>query len=825
MTGWWVNALGKEKREDVEGSLSSIWGGPKIPSFSDVLSYDLFDPASALFELQDANEQTALGFALECVPQVGTSSQMELVLQDLPLHLPTGSSMQVILYADPEVRGQLASYCRARPGPQSDRGETIHRQMVRRRFDHMIHLPDELKPCNYRLFFSVTKPGSLASCVDIAEMQRLRQQLETSLDSCAIPSERMSAGEIVQLLGSLLNPRSMNRRGYVYNRNEPISSQLLLKDTVIDVGCSAIEVSGDGEPFQYKSLHATRYPNSMRLGGMLGLLGDPLRSNLIYLGPFVLSMCLHMIDQERARTLVTLKSTRATTNASSVMARLMPSYYRRQQNDWQICSDVLDGGGGMILLSHQVLIQAPLGEMAVAEERARAIWRTRNFTLASCEYLQLQGLMAVLPLSMTPGFATDCRTLGLLSHKTSHNAAHSMPILSEWKGTRRPAMQMVSRRGQLMNIDIFDSIGNHNLVVAGTSGSGKSVLLNEITASSLSLGAKVWIFDIGRSYIRLAQMFGGEIVQFGPKASICLNPFSAVIDIDEDMRLLKPMFTQMIAPHSGLSDLQRAQLEKAIKRVWQERGRNATPADVQAQLARIGESDSRITDMVAMLHPYTTGAHAKWFNGPATLNLNSDLIVFELEELANDPELRSVITMQLLYFVTQDMYSSRDRRKLTLIDEAYEIMRGDNVAEFIEQGYRRARKYNGAFLSATQSIADFYANPAGRSAIANSDWMMLLSQKDEELRMLINSGQLALSESEQALVRSLVTRPGRYSEVFMRCEGIASGVGRLVLDPHSELLFSSKAEDNQDLARQLAAGHDLPGALDAAIAARNDALV
>lgn len=823
MASWWASALGaKPAAADEIEAPASIWDGPKLPSFGDVLPHDLYDPASGLFELQDANDRLALGFALECMPQTGSSEQIELALQDLPLQLSAGCSMQVILYADPEVRGQLASYCRARPGPQHERGQTIHRQLVRRRFAHLAGLQDELRPYNYRLFFSVTRPGSLGNGAEVAQMVRQRQQLQASLDSCAIPSEQLDAGAIVQLIGGLLNPSSPNRRRHFYSKDEPIRSQLLLKDTVIDVGSSTIEIDGDGEPFSFKALHATRYPSLMRLGGMLGLLGDPLRSNLSYLGPYVLSLCLHMIDQERVRSLVTLKCTRATTNAGSVMARLMPSYYQRQQQDWQTCSDVLDAGGGLVLMSHQVLIQAPLGQMEVATERARAIWRTRNFTLASSEYLQLQGLMAALPLAMTPGFAADCKTLGLLTHKTSHNFAHSMPIIAEWKGTRTPAMQMLSRRGQLMNVDIFDSTGNHNLVIAGTSGSGKSVLLNEITASSLSLGAKVWIFDIGRSYIRLASMLGGQVVQFGPRASICLNPFSAVVDIDEDMRLLKPMFTQMIAPHSGLSDLQRAQLEQAIKQAWHERSNQATPADVQAQLARLGKNDARIMDMVAMLHPYTAGAHARWFNGPATLDLAADLIVFELEELGNDQELRAVITMQLLYFVTQSMYSNRSRRKLVLIDEAYELMRGDNLAEFIEQGYRRARKYNGAFLSATQSVGDFYDNQAGRSAIANSDWMMLLSQKDEELQQLVSSGRLSLSEAEQAQVSTLKTQPGRFSEVFLRCEGIASGVGRLVLDPFSELLYSTKAEEFQAIDRLVAQGYDLASAIEQLIAKRRD---
>ncbi|MBF2735046.1 MAG: type IV secretion system protein TraC [Betaproteobacteria bacterium AqS2] len=801
----------------------SLWEAAAPPSFADVLPYGVFSAADMLFELPDGGNATALGFALECLPQTGSSEQIERSLQELPALLGPGTSLQATLYADPGVGRQLAAYCRSRPGPAAERGAGVFRRMARERFSHVESLADELRPCDFRLFISVTQAGSLGSAAAVAAAERTRQSVETLLAGCAIPARRVDGAALVNLAAGVLNPASPSRRAAAYDPAASIARQCLLRDTTIDVGRDAVAVSGDGRPHELMALHASRYPASLRLGGMLGLLGDPLRANLRYLGPFMITLCVHVVDQESMRALVALKQARAQANASSAMARLMPGYYRRQQQDWQVCSEVMDGGGAMVLMAHQALIQAPPGAMAVAEERARSVWRARGFSLARSEYLQLQGLLAALPLTLTPGSARDLRRLGMLALRTSHNASHGMPVIAEWKGTPSPALLLVGRRGQLMQLDIFDSKGNHNLVVAGSSGSGKSVLLNEIAASALGLGAKVWIFDVGRSYLHASEQFGGQALHFGRGTRASLNPFTAVADIDEDMRLLKPLFAQMIAPQGGLGDLQRARLELALKGAWAAKGRDAAVRDVHAELVRAGESDPRVADMAAMLAPYASGVHARWFNRPASLDLAADMIVFELEDLSSDPELQRVVMLQLLYFVTQEMYADRERRKLVVIDEAYELMRGENVAEFIEQGYRRARKYNGAFLAATQSVSDFYLNPAGRSAIANSDWLMLLRQKEEELRQLLDHGQLALSAAERELVGSLATKPGSYAEVFVRCEGVASGVGRLAVDRYAELLYSSRSADRTALARHRARGLSLEDSIRAVLKERDEA--
>ena len=76
----------------------------------------------------------------------------------------------------------------------------------------------------------------------------------------------------------------------------------------------------------------------------------------------------------------------------------------------------------------------------------------------------------------------------------------------------------------------------------------------------------------------------------------------------------------------------------------------------------------------------------------------------------------------IIWHIEREMYlGGRERRKLAIIDEAWDLLGGGFSGEFIAHGYRRARKYNGAFVSVTQSLLDFYrAGDLGESVLENS---------------------------------------------------------------------------------------------------------
>jgi conjugal transfer ATP-binding protein TraC len=413
------------------------------------------------------------------------------------------------------------------------------------------------------------------------------------------------------------------------------------------------------------------------------------------------------------------------------------------------------------------------------------------------------------------------------STKTSANAIHLAPLIAEWRGTDTPVLMMSARRGQLMKLDVFDNpAGNYNVAIAGTSGSGKSLLLNEIAAAYLGTGAKVWIIDVGRSYEKACRNFGGTFIEFTENTPLSLNPFSLVEDIDEDMELLQPLLSQMISPREALNGFQYSTIAAAIKQVWKDKGRAMKVVDIHDLLAtgsldgEGGSADRRLQDLAAMMHAFTPeGAYGKYFTGEGNIDFGNDLVVLELEELKARKDLQAVVLMIMMYHITKQMYFTRDRRKIVIIDEAWDLLSGAAIAEFIEAGYRRARKYNGAFMSANQSVDDYFRNPAAKAALDNSDWVFLLRQKPEAIETMDKLGQLPMDDGMKRLLQSLRTEHGAYSEVFIHSPA-GSGVGRLIVDPYSLLLYSSRAEDFNAINHKRALGLTVAEAIDAVLKER-----
>ena len=218
-----------------------------------------------------------------------------------------------------------------------------------------------------------------------------------------------------------------------------------------------------------------------------------------------------------------------------------------------------------------------------------------------------------------------------------------------------------------------------------------------------------------------------------------------------------------------------------------------------------------------MLQPFTRdGVYGRYFDGPATIDFSNDFVVLELEELKAKKDLQSVVLLIVMYRITREMYFSRERKKIVIIDEAWDLMNGGSTAEFIEAGYRRARKYKGAFMSATQGIDDYYKNPAATAALNNSDWVFLLRQKKESIEMLDKLGRLSMDEGMKRMLQSLRTEHGAYSEIFISSP-MGSGIGRLIVDPYSLLLYSSKAEDVSAIDAKRAEGLSMSAAIEAVL--------
>jgi len=361
-------------------------------------------------------------------------------------------------------------------------------------------------------------------------------------------------------------------------------------------------------------------------------------------------------------------------------------------------------------------------------------------------------------------------------------------------------MLLAGRRGQVFYWCPFDNNeGNYNTCVVGRSGSGKSVFMQELMTSILGMGGRVFVLDVGRSFEKTAKLLKGSFLEFSTHSPICINPFSSIPSHDHEaasdgLAMLKPILSLMAAPKEGTTDLEDTYLEQSLQDAWEKKQNTATITDVAQFLLK--HPDPVAITLGERLYPYTEkGTYGRFFNGPANIDLSDTLVVVEMEELKERKDLQSVIVQMVILQITNSIYmGDRKTPSCLILDEAWDMLRGAQSGVFVETAARRLRKYYGGLIVGTQSINDFYATPGAQAAFDNADWMCLLSQKDESIEMLKNSKRLVMDPAMERTLRSLHTEQGKYAEIMIKGpKGFA--VGRLLLDPFSKILYSTKADE------------------------------
>jgi len=793
--------------------------GKKPNSFSSLFPYLAYDEAENIFENEDS-----YGFVLEVNPQTGADMEMARVLNTLlMLGWPADTGIQVSLYGSPNMRNRLAEWANKKDGvqdPVENRQGGIYRMLARKRIGYWLggtkkslfkSAPYLIK--NMRCFISFTLPGQL-NAVKRGLVNDLKKSAISTLGSAHLPAYAWDASDLITTMGEILNQKDTPKLSY--DPGKLIRNQIINHDTNLKVYADKVIINDKTE---VRMMSVKNYPEEFPLWDMNNLIGDMFQRNRQFTCPFMLTLGVHLPDLEAAKSGAQLKAARATNDSESQMAKFMPDFALKKR-DYDILLHALSEGHSMCQLYHQLMLFPEVGAGSQAEQAARAMFRAKNWELTTDHFVQVAGILGSMPMMLDKKLWSDYKRLERYSTKTTGNATHLSPVLADWKGTGTPTIKLFSRRGQDMNFDFYDNTeGNYNVAIAAASGSGKSFFINEIVTSYRSQGGRVWIIDVGRSYEKLCHLLGGEFIEFTPDNSPNMNPFTNVQIFNEEMPVLKGILSKMASPNQELNSIQSSLIESAIQAAWQEKGNESTPTTVAEHLRQI--NDPRAHDLATMLKPFTaTGVYGRYFDGPNTLDFNNKLVVLELEELKSKKDLQSVVLMILMAEIQNKMYlSDRSERKVCVIDEAWDLMAG-STGEFLETGYRRARKYGGLFITATQSIGDYYKNPASLAAFENSDWILLLRQKKESVEQLERSGRMLFDSSMKKSLLSLSTSHNEFSEVFVYSP-MGQGVGRLIVDPYSAQLYSSKGEEYQMIKDLMDKGIKIEDALDKVMALRD----
>ncbi len=171
----------------------------KYPKIADLFPYETFDEKYRLFFNSDS-----VGFVLETPTLVGASEEMQKEVDGLFQNtLPEGSSLQVILWADPYIEELCDQWKEMRKSDMmrnlAERRTAYLKQMA----FHSPHSPYCLR--NFRCFIAYSQKNLGTNPVILESIVQLQNQLKTTLEMLGLPVFAWGATELINTVSRILN--------------------------------------------------------------------------------------------------------------------------------------------------------------------------------------------------------------------------------------------------------------------------------------------------------------------------------------------------------------------------------------------------------------------------------------------------------------------------------------------------------------------------------------------------------------------------------------------------------------------------------------------
>jgi conjugal transfer ATP-binding protein TraC len=768
---------------------------------SKYLPWVAYDPDNRQFRLQDET----VCYIWECAPLFFAGESTTKTLEGLfNQGMPDRTIMQFVLVAEPHVEPILNAH------KYSKRRQS---RLIRRMSESLCKFYDDGKngmgplggtPLrNYRLFFSVKFPIADAEKINLNDLQVSIHEL---LKGAHLHPRQLDAPTFLDFLRRFFNdePSSNN---FGWDEGKALRKQCIFAGTEINIANDHIKV---GKKI-FKALTPQIFPTEVHafqtnqlFGGVKGMVSDAEQIRT----PFIYS--LNIITKNLKKMLHTKCNFILGQQAVGSMA---PSLVRKKK-EYMWAVDEIEKGTRFVRVIPTLWLYGDDMDMVTASlARAKQMWESKGYTMQIDK-----GILCPLFLTSLPGGLYDVK--GNVEQLDRDFVApidavtHILPVQGDFCGFgEEPVIPLIGRKGQLFGIDLW-AYNSHNALVCATTGGGKSFLLNHILNNYYGVGAKIRVVDIGFSYKKMTKLHGAKFLDFGPGSDICLNPFSTVSndpnepdDTTGDLAAIPGIIAQMAysSGEGSPSNTDMTLIEKAVNWAWEHYGHGAGSDQVREYLVNFrkltpdGDGGQEAEDCAKMLafnmsKFCTGGPYAKFFNGKATFDIaNDDFVVLELEHLEQHKSLFKVVTLQVINAVTQDLYlGDRNQKKLIVFDEAWKFLGESNaIKAVIEEGYRRARKYNASFTIITQSLLDLLQfGSVGKVIRSNSAFKFMLQSPDFE--QAANEKLIDYSPFIMEMLKSLASNPPKYSEIFIDSP-FGVGVGRLVVDQFNYFTNTSSA--------------------------------
>ncbi len=651
---------------------------------------------------------------------------------------------------------------------------------------------------NYRLFISLKFDRG-------TEYKNTAFAIENILKVKEFYPVRLKPRELIQLLWEIFN-NNHDFKYVPYEEHLFINEQILAPDSEIKVEDDHLVIDG----VYWGSINVADFPQYTHIGEFSQKLGDAYSANLDRQQFFDTFFIVNSFERVSGKEFNKIRTFTGITMNQAMPEEFFPRLAKKQADAKEVIKNI-DERKPLLKMSLSCLVAGRTKE-ALKENIDAVIsyWSSGNeyqrMKVFRDKYIVMPTFMSSLPFGMDDEVSNLTQRYIYLF---ADEAANFVPAEGDWHGTKNKTVFLVSRRGQLVGFDLFDSDSYNGYIVAST-GAGKSVFINLLTLFYLSKGNRVWIIDIGRSYEKLTKETGGQWIEFDPANPISLNPFSDLNTEEEFTEYLQYLISFIYAIGAPLSQeaslqiekLVRSHLDSALRELYRIYKNGLLIDHISAWF--LEQDDPRLKDFGQQLVPFTSkGIYGKFFSGKSNVDFTKDLVVMEFDALENDPELRDAVMMIMTFHISRSIYHDKTKTKsIVFMDEAHKFLGSSSrIDVFIEQAYRRFRKHGASMIIATQGLDDIFSTKeqqlsrAGRVIIQNSAWKFFLKQTPESIQILSQSKVLPLSDYDKHVIEGIRNAPPYFSEVFVMTPFRLNVAVRIYLSRFIYYLFTTKKEE------------------------------
>ena len=372
-------------------------------------------------------------------------------------------------------------------------------------------------------------------------------------------------------------------------------------------------------------------------------------------------------------------------------------------------------------------------------------------------------------------------------------------------------------------------IENYNVFLLGPSGSGKSFFMNKYLRSCYVAGQHCFLIDVGDSYRGLCHIIkeesggkDGTYYTFEKGKPISFNPFRNVKRFSQaDSEAMNFLFTLMVTLWKNgkveISSSAEKYVRESISAFLRQWDQVFDPVfndyfefvrDVFGDLLRAEDAGKEYFDLkdylISLEQFYKGGPYDYLLNSSESVNILEDrFVVFEIDHIKGDPVIYPITTLVIMDAFMEKMTSNSDF-KVMCIEEAWKAIMGTQMATYMLELWKTARKHRTAAMVVTQELKDITSSPIIKDSIVeNSGVKILLDQTKYLNRFEELAAQLSLSEDDKGMVLSLnrLKIPGASGrEVFFNLGNKKSFVMRLEVSQEERIAFSSAKKDKERLA-------------------------